>query len=51
MEKKDIELRNGQLVNLIMDYAIKNAMSLKEIDDCMEKVQDVFYNDGLIRKE
>ena len=53
MEKdmKATEKRNGELINLILDYAIKNHMSLKEIDDCMEEVSKIYYSDGLIIRD
>lgn len=47
-ELKEKEERNGGLVNLILDYAIENQMSAKEVDDCVEIAKKVFYSDGLI---
>ncbi|WP_425447755.1 hypothetical protein [Dethiothermospora halolimnae] len=49
-DKKAIEERNAKLINTILDYAIDNGMSLEEIDNCMEKVSEVYYSDGLIRR-
>lgn len=49
-ELKEIEERNGGLVNLILDYAIENKMSAKEIDKCVEIAKEVFYSDGLINR-
>lgn len=42
------EERNAGLVNLIMDYAIDNQMSAKEVDECVDIVKEVFYSDGLV---
>lgn len=47
---KEREERTGGLVNLILDYAIENKMSAKEIDKCVEIAKEVFYSDGLIRR-
>ena len=49
--RKNIEIRNAKLINLILDYAIENHMSLKEVEDCIEKVAEVYYSDGLIIRE
>ena len=43
--------RDARLINLVLDYAINNHMSLKEVDDCIEKVAEVYYSDGLIIRE
>lgn len=45
---KEREERNGRLVNLIMDYAIENKMSAKDVDKCVEKAKEVFYSDARI---
>lgn len=45
---KEREERNGRLVNLIMDYAIENKMSAKEVDECVEIAKEVFYSDARI---
>ncbi|WP_434796656.1 hypothetical protein [Terrisporobacter vanillatitrophus] len=50
-EMISIEKRNSELVNLVLDFAIKNSMSAQEIDNCMEEVKKVFYSDGLILRE
>lgn len=50
-ENKIVEIRNAKLINLILDYAIENHMSLKEIDDCMKEVCKVYYSDGLIMRD
>lgn len=50
-ENKIVEIRNAKLINLILDYAIENHMSLKEIDDCMKEVRKVYYSDGLIMRD
>ncbi|MBN9647712.1 hypothetical protein J0L31_12000 [Terrisporobacter glycolicus] len=47
-EKISVEKRNSGLVNLVLNFAIKNSMSAQEIDNCMEEVKKVFYRDGLI---
>ncbi|MCR1822635.1 hypothetical protein [Terrisporobacter muris] len=47
-ERISIEKRNSELVNLVLDFAIKNSMSTQEIDFCIEEVKKVFYKDGLI---
>nr|DAJ85842.1 MAG TPA: protein of unknown function (DUF4315) [Caudoviricetes sp.] len=47
---KKNEERIGELVNLIMDYAIKHEMSPKEIDECVNKVKNVFYSNGIVRR-
>ncbi len=47
-KENEKEKRNGGLVNLILDYAIENQMSAKEVDDCVEIAKKVFYSDGLI---
>ncbi len=47
---KEREERNGGLVNLILDYAIDNQMSAKEVDECVDIAKEVFYSDGLIRR-
>ena len=47
-ERISIEKRNSELVNLVLDFAIKNSMSAQEIDFCIEEVKKVFYKDGLI---
>ncbi|WP_156132748.1 hypothetical protein [Clostridium culturomicium] len=44
------ERRTGGLVNLILDYAIENQMSAKEIDECVEIAKEAFYSDALIRR-
>lgn len=51
MEKENIkfvEKRNAELINLILDFSIKNHMSLRDIDDCIEEVSKIYYTDGLI---
>lgn len=47
---KEREERNGKLVNLIMDYAIENKMSAKDVDKCVEKAKEVFYSDATIKR-
>lgn len=51
--KKDLkkkEERVGGLVNLIMDYAIEHEMSIKEVDECVDKAREVFYSDATIKR-
>lgn len=54
MNEKDLlkakEEKTATLVNFILEYAIKNSMSLEEIDNCVSKVAEVYYTDGLIKK-
>lgn len=50
-ERISIEKRNSELINLVLDFVIKNSMSVQEIDNCMEEVKKVFYSDGLILRE
>ncbi len=45
------EKRTGGLVNLILDYAIENQMSAKEIDECVEIAKEAFYSDALIGRK
>lgn len=42
--------RDTALINLVLDYAIKNSMSAKEVDECIDKARETFYSDGLIRR-
>lgn len=47
---KEREERNGKLVNLIMDYAIENKMSAKEVDECVEIAKEVYYSSAIIQR-
>lgn len=54
MEKFEQELRGQEikeqgLINAISDYAIKNKMTMQEIDKCISKVKEVYYTDAIIR--
>ena len=49
-EFRRMEERDGELINIVLEYAIRNGMSQKEIDDCINKVKEVFYTDGLIKR-
>lgn len=49
--EKYVEKRNAKLINLILDYAIENHMSLQEIDNCIEEVRKIYYSDGLIIRD
>lgn len=42
--------RAAGLINIIMDYAIENGMSLEEIDVCVEEVSTVYYSNGTIKR-
>lgn len=49
-ERKMQEEKIAGLVNLITDYAIKNKMSAREVDKCIEHIKDVYYTDALIKR-
>ncbi|MBM7614140.1 hypothetical protein [Alkaliphilus hydrothermalis] len=48
---KTTEERDTELINMILDYAIKNHMSFKEIDKCIEKIEEVYYSDGVVIRD
>lgn len=43
--------RDAKFINMVLDYSIENHMSLKEIEDCIDKVAQVYYTDGLIIRD
>jgi len=49
--QKTVDERDSKLINMILDYAISNHMSLEEIDKCISKISEVYYGNGLIIKE
>lgn len=49
-ELKDSE-KYKDLINIVLDYAIKNHMSLEEIENCIDKVAQAYYTDGLIIRD
>lgn len=54
MKNKDLaakEKRNAELINFILNFAIQNKMSQKEIDECIAEVKKVYYTDSLIIRD
>ncbi|MBS6504552.1 MAG: hypothetical protein KH415_23605 [Clostridium sp.] len=50
--REDFKLREERregLVNLILNYAIENSMSLKEVDECVEIAKEAYYSDAVIK--
>ena len=47
---KERDRIHAGLINLISRYAIDNGMTLKAIDECMEQIKELYYNDAMIRK-
>lgn len=51
--REDFKLREERrrgLVNLILNYAIENSMSLKEVDKCVEIAKEAYYSDAVIKR-
>lgn len=40
-----------ELISLILDYTIKNKMSLEQVYNCLEEVKKVYYSDGIIIRQ
>jgi hypothetical protein len=51
--KEDLKKKEkyvGGLINLIANYVIDNQMTEKEMDESINKVREIFYSDGIIRR-
>ncbi len=44
----DLENKSQELINLIMGFTIEKEMSLSELHDCIDKVEQVYYTDALV---
>lgn len=49
-EQKLQDIKYTGLVNLVADYAIENKMSASEIDKCIDRVKNVFYENALVKR-
>lgn len=47
---KELTKKKMELMNLISRFAIDNEMSFEQIEECVEKIKELYLKDGLIRK-
>lgn len=50
-DRKEYALKEQKLVNIILEYVIKNQMSFKELMGCVDIVRNVYFSDGLINSK
>lgn len=49
-EKIEIDKKDAELINTILNFAIENKMAFSEIEHCIEEIKRIYLENGLINR-